>query len=208
MTVGTKIREEEAAIASAQADYNQAAKNYDRLKAAGAANVADAQGRIDAANASIATAEATINSEKARVDNARARFNRLQGLNKEGVVSDQDLDDARTALNVQIATVEEAKSKRDAAVAQRESAKQQKEAAIQNSEAGKTRQLAEIESADARLKQARAALETAKANVAQRPAFRQISQHYVPKSRLLGPLCIALNPRRPTQRCFVLSTGS
>jgi HlyD family secretion protein len=145
VSVATQIREQEAALASAQADYDQVSENY--------------QAQVDSANAQVTNLDAGVRSAQANLANAQARYNRLAGLFKQGLISAQDLDDAKTAVGVQQAAL-------DAVIAQRSAA--QKQAGIVASK-GKT----DIASAKAKITQAQAALESARANIAQTPAYQQ-----------------------------------
>ncbi len=159
VSVSAQIRQQEAAVASATADYNQVSRNYEAQVAAAKANVSDAQARIDNANAA-------RNSADANLLNATTRLNRLKELLKKGFVPAQDVDDANAAVAVQKAAVEIAKGQVNSAIAQKNAAVQQ-EAIVERK--GK----ADIEAAKARLTQAKAALEYAEANSAQKPAYRQ-----------------------------------
>jgi multidrug efflux pump subunit AcrA (membrane-fusion protein) len=145
VSVTTQVREQEAGLASAQADYDQVNENY--------------QAQVDSANAAVTNLDAGIRSAQANLANAQAKYNRLAGLYKQGLISAQDLDDAKTAVGVQQAAL-------DAVIAQRSAA--QKQAGIVTSK-GK----ADIASAKAKVAQAQAALESARANIAQTPAYQQ-----------------------------------
>jgi RND family efflux transporter MFP subunit len=173
VSVSTQISQQQAGLASAGAVYRQVTQNYSSLVAAGKAAVTDAQGRVDNAEAAIANAQAAINSAKANLDNANAKYNRINDLYKQGFIAAQDVDDARTATQVQQAALEVARAQLNAAIAQRDSARAQKEAAQKQSEIGRAKGRADIESAQAMVVQARAALEYAKSNKAQRPAYKQ-----------------------------------
>jgi len=145
VSVATQVRQQEAALASAQADYDQVRENY--------------QAQVDSATAAVTTIDAGVRSAQANLDNAQAKYNRLAGLYKQGLISAQDLDDAKTAVGVQQAALEAVISQRNAA---------QQQAGIVKSK-GK----ADIAAAQAKAAQAQAALESARANTAQTPAYQQ-----------------------------------
>lgn len=171
--ITTQIRQQQASLASAQADYNQARENYESQLGTAAATVADVQGRVDNANATIENAEAAIRSAKANLENARVRYNRVNGLFKQGFIAEQDVDDARTSMSVQQGALDVAVSQRKAATAQRDSAAAQKQAAEKQAAIVKAKGKADIEAAHAKVNQAEAALDYAKANSAQKPAYQQ-----------------------------------
>jgi len=145
VSVATQVRQQEAGLASAQADYDQVRQNY--------------QAQVDSATAAVTTLDAGVRSAQANLDNARAKYNRLAGLFKQGLVSAQDVDDARTAVGVQQAAL-------DAVISQRSAAQKQAEIV-------KTKGKADIAAAQAKAAQAQAALESARANTAQTPAYQQ-----------------------------------
>src|SRR5206468_2124023 len=67
VSVTTQIRQQEANLASTQADYNQVHQNYASQVAAANAAVTDAQGRISSADAAIANANAAIRNAQANL---------------------------------------------------------------------------------------------------------------------------------------------
>lgn len=171
--VRTEIRQQEANLGSMQADYEQVRGNYDAQVASADAAVTDAEGRLGSANAAIANAEAAIRSAQANLANAQTRLNRMDSLYKEGVVAQQEVDDARTVMRVQQGLLDVAEGQLNAARAQRDSASAQKQAAQKQAGIARTKGKADIAAARAKVTQARAAAELARANTAQRPAYQQ-----------------------------------
>ena len=171
--VTTQIHQQQAAVSSAQANYNQVQQNYAAQVSAAEAAVTDAQGRVENANASIGSAKAAINSAKANFENASTKLNRLQELYAKGFIAAQDVDDAKATVAVEQANQEMAQGQLKAAQAGRDSALAQQHAAEQQAAIVKTKGKADIEAARAALKQAEAALEYARANTAQTPAYQQ-----------------------------------
>jgi len=159
VAVNTQIRQQEAAVSSATADYNQTSENYKAQLASASANVRDAESQVG-------NARSAIKSAQANLENATAKYNRIFDLYKQGFTAAQDVDDAKTSVNVQQAAVEIAEGQLTSAMTHQESAEQQ--AAIV-----KTKGLADIEASRAKLDQAKAALEYANANSAQKPAYEQ-----------------------------------
>lgn len=172
-TVDTNIRQQEATLNSAIADARQTRENYTSQKAVAASAVTDTQGRINSAEAAIANADAGIASAQANVDNARTKYNRTNDLYKQGFIAAQDVDDARTTLNVQLATLEVAKGQKQSAIAARDSARAQKQGAKEQLDIVTEKGKADITAAEARVTQARAALAAAKSNRAQKPAYQR-----------------------------------
>jgi len=145
VSVATQLRQQQAAVASAQADYNQVRESY--------------KAQVESADAAVANLEAGVRSAEADLANAQSKYRRAEALYRQGFIAAQDVDDARTAVGVSEAGLDAAKAKRNAA---------QKQAEI-----ARTKGKADIEAAHARLVQAQAAAEYAKANRAQTPAYQE-----------------------------------
>ena len=159
VAISTQIRQQKAAVASATADFNQVRENYDSQVAAADADVQDAESRVENAKANVTGAQANL-------DNITTRYNRVEGLYKQGYVSTQQLDDARTAVSAQQAALDIAKSQVKSAEASLESIRHQ--ASIV-----KTKGKADIEASRANMVQAQASLDYANANAAQKPAYQK-----------------------------------
>lgn len=172
VSVATQIRQQEAALQSAKADLNQAQQNYVSQVASAEAAVTDAQGKVNVAVAAVASAEAGIRSAQANLNNAIAKFNRENNLYKRGFVSQQDADDASTAVNVQQAALDVARGQLNAANAQLSSARAQLASAQHQADIVKTTGKAAVEDARAKVAQAQAALDYARSNLVQKPAYR------------------------------------
>lgn len=173
VNIYTQIRQQAAGVASARADYNQTRQNLSAQEAAADAAVADTQGRIDSATASIAGANASVSSAQANAANAHTKYDRLAFLLKKGGVSQQEVDDARTSWQVLEGAVDVANQQLQAAMAVRDSARAQKRASQEQARIVRTKGGADVESARQRLAQAEAALQYARANRAQTPAYRK-----------------------------------
>jgi RND family efflux transporter MFP subunit len=170
--ITTEIRKQEAGLSSAKADFNQVKENYTSQLAAAQAAVTDAQGRINSASAAMANADAVIRSAQANLDNAKSKYNRVNDLYKQGFIAAQDVDDARTTVNVQQESLAVANAQLNSAKSLKESAVAQKDSAQRQADIVKTKGKADIEAARARVAQAQASVEFAKANTSQEPAYR------------------------------------
>lgn len=173
VSVSSDIRRQEAGLATAKAGLNQAKQDYNAQVAAADAAVTDAEGKISAAEAAIGSAQAGIRNAQANLNNAKSKYDRIHGLYKQGFTAAQDVDDARTTVQVQQGALDVANGQLKSAQAQRSSAAAQKKAAQQQANIARNKGKADIASAEAAVKQAQAALATAKANTAQAPAYTQ-----------------------------------
>lgn len=171
--VSTNIQTQKAAVASANADYEQARENYAAQVAAAEAAVTDAQGRIDNALGSMNVARANINSAQANLNDAKIKYDRTNALYKDGFIAAQDVDDAKATVLVQQAAVAQGQSQLASATAARDSAEAQKKAATNQLSITKVSGQANIEAARQKLLQMRAALTFANANRPQIPAYEQ-----------------------------------
>lgn len=159
VSISSQIRQQEAAVASATADFNQVKENYEAQCAAAEANLLDQESRVRNAEAALAAA-------KANLENAETKYNRILELYNQGFTAAQDVDDAKAAVRVQQSAVEVAEG-------QLRSARAQMDAARQQANIVKTKGKADIEAARAKMTQAQAALEFARANAVQKPAYEQ-----------------------------------
>lgn len=172
VSVATQIRQQGAAVNSAQANFSQTEQNYNAQVATAQAGVTDAQGRVASANAAIANAQAGIRSAQANLNNAQVRYNRTYDLYKQGFVAAQDVDDAKTQVDVQKGALEVAQGQLTSAQAARDSALAQQHSAENQVSIVKTKGKADIEASRAAFRQAQAGLDLARANTAQRPAYQ------------------------------------
>jgi len=165
------VRTQEAALASAEADLRQARETFAAQEAAARSAVAEAESRVQSAVSAAGAAEAAVRSAQASLANARARLERVGGLYRQGFIAAQDVDDSRTAAQVQEQAVEGARNQLESARAQREASQAQKSAAERQVEVVQARGRADVAAARARVEQARAALDQARANRANRSAY-------------------------------------
>jgi len=173
VTVEAQIRQQQAEVANDQVALAQAQQNYAAQTAAAQAAVSDAQAKVDAADATIASAQAGVNSARANLTNAQATYNRTYSLYKQGYVSAQEVDNARTALRVQQEALSTAQAQLRAAQSARASAVAQLRAAEQQQNVVRTNGTTAIEAARTKLAQAQSTLATAQANRGQIPSYQQ-----------------------------------
>ena len=172
-TVQTQIDQQAAALASAIADLKQTESARDAQLESIKATVEDAQNKLEVAKVAVANANISQRSAQANLDNATTKYNRTNDLYKQGYVAAQDVDDARTTLNVQQAALDTAKGQVQAALAAQNSAAAQFNSAKQLASVNRTKLDADKAASEAKAAQAKAALEAAKANQQQKPAYQQ-----------------------------------
>lgn len=100
-----QIRQQNAGLASARAEYEQANSNIDAQIASADAAVAQSESRLRGAQALAGNAQSVLEREQASLANAETRLTRTESLYKQGFIAAQEVDDARTAVEVQKKTV-------------------------------------------------------------------------------------------------------
>lgn len=171
--IATNIQQQEAAVAVAKSDLNLVLTNSESKKANQRTFITDAQNRVKNAEAAIAKEEAAVKAARANLDNAKAKYNRVNGLYKQGFIAAQDVDDAKTEVSVMEGALSVEEQELNAAKANKASMLAQQEAAEKQYTIGVNGVAADTASARARLRQAEAALAYAKANRAQKPAYEK-----------------------------------
>ena len=172
-SVAGQIDQQQASVSTAQADFNQAKKDLDSLISNAEAQAADWNSRVRAAKTNLENTQAVLEREEASLKNAKTRFSRLEGLFEKGFASTQQLDDSRTAMEVQAKAVIVAQGQIRAASEALDSAKQQQQIAVNNISVVKRQAEANITAARARLDQANSQLKIANSNTAQNPAYTE-----------------------------------
>ena len=172
-SVAGQIDQQQASVSTAQADFNQAKKNLDSLISNAEAQAADWNSRVRSAKTNLENTQAVLEREEASLKNAKSRFSRLEGLFEKGFASTQQLDDSRTAMEVQAKAVIVAQGQIRAASEALDSAKQQQQIAVNNISVVKRQAEANITAAKARLEQANSQLKIANSNTAQNPAYTE-----------------------------------
>ena len=170
--VTTNIAQQQATVSSAQADYSQQRENYNAQVAAANAAVTDAQEKITNAQSAVRNGEANLRSAQANLNNAQVKLNRTLDLYKQGFIAAQDVDDARTQVEVQRGAVDVANGQLAGAQAQVGSAQAQLNSAKQQASIVATKGKADIEAARQKTLQAQAALKFAQSNRSQTPAYQ------------------------------------
>lgn len=173
VTIEAQIRQQQAEVANDQVAYAQAQQNNAAQLQAAQATVNDAQAKVSSADAAIASAQAGVTSAQANLTNAQATYNRTYTLYKQGYVAAQDVDNARTALQVQQGAVASAQAQLHATTASRASALAQLRAAEQQFNVARTNGITAVEAARTKLTQAQSTLATVEANRAQIPSYQE-----------------------------------
>lgn len=157
--VTSQIQQQQAGLGSSQANYNQVVQNYN-------AQVAAAQAQVSASQSGVANAQAALNKENSNLANAQTKYDRTYNLYKQGFAAAQDVDDAKTTLEVQKGSV-------GVAQAQLAAARSQLDAQQQNLSIVKRKGVSDIAASKAALTQSKATLQVATANRSQMPAYQQ-----------------------------------
>jgi RND family efflux transporter MFP subunit len=171
--IQSQIQQQRATLSSAQADLNQVQRNYESQVAAADAAVADVQARLNSAQVGVKNAQSEVERQQASLANAETKLNRIQGLYNQGFLAAQELDDAKTAAEVQRKSVEVARGQLAAANAGVDSVQSQLMAAKNQAAIVRRKGVADIASAQSRVSSAKAGVNVASANRAQNPAYRQ-----------------------------------
>lgn len=157
--VSSQIKQQKAGVTSAKADLDQVKHNYE-------SQVQQAQAQVNAATSAVENAQKALDKEIATLANAQTKYERTLNLYKQGFIAAQDVDDARTAVDVQKGSV-------GVANAVLSSAKSQLNAQQQNLSIVKRKGISDIADSQAKASQANATLEVAQANRSQSPAYRE-----------------------------------
>lgn len=173
VAVSTRVEQEEANTASAEAELERTRRNSEATVASAKANVTDAESKSKGAAAQVANAQAVLQREKANLKNAEAKLARTEDLYRQGFIAAQEVDDAKTSVDVQKGNVAVAEAQLGAAQQSKASADSQLEVArLQLAMAERTAQ-SDVKAAEARAVSARSALKVARANEAENPAFKE-----------------------------------
>jgi RND family efflux transporter MFP subunit len=169
--VAGNLDQQNAILVAAKNDLDLANQNLKSQVEVAEAAVKVAESGVGTARAALKSAEATVAREHASLANQKSIVDRQQSLFDKGFISEQVLNNATTALEVQ-------KRQLEVVVSGAESARQQvksAEADLGSARAslGQVRRtgLTAIANAQARLKQANGSVRVAKGNRAQSPAF-------------------------------------
>ena len=173
VVVQTTIEQRKADLDSAKADSNQVQRNYEAQVASAESDVTDNEAKVRSASSQVDNAQAVVGREEASLANAKARKERAESLLKEGFTSEQATEDARTAYDTQLATVNVARGQLSSAREDLISAKAQLSASKNQASIAKRKGQADIAAAKAKVVSAQAALTAANSNKAQSPAYRE-----------------------------------
>lgn len=170
-SVLAQIRQSNAGLLSAKANYDQTKENYDAQVAAAEAAVTDADAKVAQAKAGIKGAQASLVAAKANLADAQAKFNRTEVLFKQQYIAAQDVDDARAAVAVQKGAVDVAEQQLNAARSALDSANAERSAAAKQESIVEVKGKSDIEAAKDTWLQAVQSLKVARANISQTSAY-------------------------------------
>lgn len=173
VSVRGQIDLQKAGNLSAEADLNQAIKNTEALIASADQDVKEAEAKLNSAKSQVASAKAELAREEANLDNQIAKNNRAIELLKQGFISQQAADDARTAVEVQRQNVNVASSKITVANDNVTTAQAQLNSAKEQLGIVKRKAVSDVAAARARSATAKANLNVARANSSQTSAYRE-----------------------------------
>jgi HlyD family secretion protein len=170
--VTTNIQQQQAALNSAQADYKQTLGSYAAQVHTAQSSVASNEAKLRAANVQVQNAKAVLSQQQSSLANAKTKAQRLQSLFSQGAISQQDRDDAATAVDVQTQNVGVAQGQVAAAEANVQSAQADLSSAKDQLGIVKQQGTANIAASKAKTQQAQASLQSANANKSQAPAYQ------------------------------------
>jgi RND family efflux transporter MFP subunit len=157
--VKSQIQLQKATLRSDKADLALAQQNYD-------AEVEAAQSQVSAAESGVTNAQAALDKENANLRNVQLTYDRTLNLFKQNFIASQDVDNAKTALDVEKGSVGVAKAQLQAAQAVLKG--QQDNLTI-----AKNKGQADIAAAKATVAEAEANVKLAQANKSERPAYQE-----------------------------------
>ncbi len=173
VSVSSQIENQAAGVKSAEADLEQVRRNSESSVQSAKAQVSDADSKIKAADSQVANTEAVLGREKASLKNAQTKLARTEELYRQGFIAAQEVDDARTAVDVQAGNVKVAEAQLASAKQARASAVSQHDVAKLQQTIAERKAQSDIAASEARLVQAKSALKVANANEAQNPAYEE-----------------------------------
>ena len=170
--IQTLIRQNKAAVRSAQFNYREVRQSDAQQIAAADAAVADAQSKVASARASVANAEAALTSAQANQTNDNTQLAREVSLFQQGAVAQQDVDNARTTANVQTANVGIDVAQIDVAQAGLVSAQDELNAAQEQDVIARATLPADVQAAQRTVVSTQSSLKNANANTFQQAAYQ------------------------------------
>ena len=170
--IQTLIRQNKAAVKSAQFNYREVGQSDAQQIAAADAAVADAQSKVASARASIANAQAALASAQANQTNDNTALARETSLFKQGAVAQQDVDNARTVANVQTANVGVAQAQINVAQAGLTSTQDELRAAQEQDTIARAKLPSDVEAARSTVISTQSSLKNANANTVQQAAYQ------------------------------------
>ncbi len=168
-----QIENQNAAVTSAKADFDQVNRNYESQVGVAQSDLTDAEAKLQTAKSQVTSAEAGLERDRANLANAIAKRNRTEELYKDGFSSLAALEDARTAVQVQQGVVNVSLSQVAGAKQNVASVTAQLSAKRDQLAIAKRKGQADIAASKARLSQAQSSLKVAMANRSGNPAYQE-----------------------------------
>lgn len=168
-----QIRQQNAGLVSARAELDQTRTNLESQIASADAVVSQAESRLRSSQAQAGNAQSVLEREQASLANAQTRLTRTESLYKQGFIAAQEVDDARTAVEVQKRTVEVSRGQLQSANSAVSSAESDLKIAKNQASIVRRKGTSDVAAAKAKVEQASAGVDVASANRAQSPAYRQ-----------------------------------
>ena len=172
-SVAGQVEQQTALVASADADLEQVKRNSESQIESAQASVGDAEAKVRSSQAQVTNALAVLERERASLKNAQTKLDRTLELYRQGFIAAQDVDDAKTSVDVQDGNVKVAAAQLDAAKQAKTSADKQLDVSKLNLAMAQRKATSDVSASQARAVQARSALKIAKANEAQNPAYKE-----------------------------------
>lgn len=157
--VKSQIQLQKATLRSNKANLLLAQQNYN-------SEVEAAQSQVNSAESGVANAQAALDKETANLNNAQVTYDRTLNLFKQNFIASQDVDNAKTALDVE-------KGSLAVAVAQLNAAKSALVGQRDALTIAKNKGQADIGAAKAAVAEAEANVKLAQANKSERPAYQE-----------------------------------
>jgi hypothetical protein len=128
---------------------------------------------VNSTQSTVTTAEATLEKDKATRKNLQTKVDRDVELLKQGFIPERELEDARTALDLQDKQVQISVAQLGSARQANQTAKTQLQLAKTQLDIAKEKAKADIAASQAKLNQGQSALRVARANNAMNPAYKE-----------------------------------
>ena len=173
VAVTSQVERGDAGVKSAEAALEQVKSNSESQIEAAKMQVTDSDAKLKTADSQVTNAEAVLGREQASLKNLQIKLDRTRELYKQGFIAAQDVDDAKTAVEVQQNNVKVAESQLAAAKQARTSAQAQLDVSKLQLSIAQKKATADVAAAEAAAVEAKTGLKVAQSNEAQNPAYQE-----------------------------------